>query len=176
MTSGCHSVQILSQQGHPKLGAQAHIQADFGHPHREVPTSLWSLSPSKAVLPDGQGELLGSRLCPEPLCLALSSYTSLQGFIDMGEIPPSSFCFRLSSPSSLSLFSQVRCYSPLIIFVASSGTIAAAPHLSYVNNPKLGCRIPDEAPGRHSTGLMSVLIDVSRCPKTGALQYLAQEI
>jgi len=63
----------------------------------------------------GQGELLGSRLCPESLCLALntteqnlalSSYTFLQGFIDMGEIPPSSFCFRLSSPSSLSLFSQ----------------------------------------------------------------------
>lgn len=82
-----------------------------------IPLPALQHCPAQQCCLMGRGSSWAAVCAPEPLCLALStteqslvlsSYTSLQGFMDMGEIPQGSLCFRVSSPSSLSLSSTVE--------------------------------------------------------------------
>ena len=121
-------VPALLQQGHPEQGAQPHVQAAAGDPQGGAPSpSLGSLfqgsgtRPAQQCFLRGRGHLLGSRLGPGPLGLALGTPEQSLApasrhlpavLVAMAGSPRSLLCSRPSSPSSRSLSSRQRCSRP----------------------------------------------------------------
>ena len=130
-------VPALLQQGHPEQGAQPHVQAAAGDPQGGAPSpSLGSLCQGSGTRPAqqcflrGRGHLLGSRLGPGPLGLALGTPEQSLApasrhlpavLVAMAGSPRSLLCSRPSSPSSRSLSSRQRCSRPTLPRVPSSG-------------------------------------------------------
>ena len=81
--------------------------------------------------------------CPTPTCPCQKSLSSfLVGPFRYWNAAWSLLFSGLNNPNSLSLYSQQRCSSPWIIFVASSGPTPRGPGLSCAEGSRAGCRTP----------------------------------